>query len=58
LREKKEAVEDGARGNIGLDLLVWWVERCEEDGPPPKKLMMMYVIDGTLVGKELVCARV
>jgi hypothetical protein len=53
LREKKEAEEDGARGNIGLDLLVWWEERCEEDGPPPKKLMMMYVIDGTLVGGEL-----
>jgi hypothetical protein len=42
LREKKEVVEDGARGNVGLDL-EWVVrnvvERCE-DGPPPKKLMM------------------
>jgi hypothetical protein len=44
LREKKEAEEDGARGNVGLDLDVWWVvrdevERCD-GGPPPKKLMM------------------
>jgi hypothetical protein len=41
LREKKEAVEDGARGNVALDLDEWWVERCEEGPPPPKKLMMM-----------------
>jgi hypothetical protein len=42
LREKKEVVEDGARGNtVGLDLVVREVpvERCEEE-PPPKKLMM------------------
>jgi hypothetical protein len=41
LREKKEVVEDGARGTVGLDLVVREVpvERCEEE-PPPKKLMM------------------
>jgi hypothetical protein len=41
LREKKEVVEDGARGNrVGLDLVVRevLVERCEEE--PPKKLML------------------
>jgi hypothetical protein len=44
LREKKEVVEDGARGNtvgLVLDLVVRDVpvERCE-DGLLPKKLMM------------------
>jgi len=42
LREKKEAVEDGARGNVGRDLefVVREVEERWDEGPP-KKLMMM-----------------
>jgi hypothetical protein len=54
LREKKEVVEDGARGNtVGLDLVVREVpvvERCE-DGLLPKKLMMidLWVNDPTRV---------
>jgi len=39
LREKKEAVEDGARGNVALDLEVREVEERWDEGPP-KKLMM------------------
>lgn len=42
MREKKEAVEDGARGNVGLVDLECVVREVEErwDEGPPKKLMM------------------
>lgn len=58
MREKKEAVEVGARGNVGLVDLEWAVREVEErwDEGPPKKLMMMIGVTWEGIDSALVMA--